>query len=114
MFYQSSSMLMLLTLVFALSFNPIVNTVEQNDEHASLSGVVFDAVEEIPVEGAEVTLNDHSATTDEEGMFSIGELEEGTHSLTVEHENYEAYETEVTLEEKEEKSIEIALQPVEE
>lgn len=113
MLYKSSSLLVLLTLVFAVAFNPAVNTIEKDDEHATLNGVVFDAWDETPVEGAEVLLNDYSATTDEEGTFLFEDLEAGTYMLSIEHEYYETFETEVTLEEEEDKSIEVVLEPIE-
>ncbi len=114
MIYKSSSILMLLAFVFAIAFNPVANTIEKDDEHAALYGVVFEAWGETPVEGAEVHLNDHSATTDDQGAFSFNELEAGTYTLTVDHENYETHESEVTLEEGQEKSVEIELEPIEE
>jgi len=52
-----------------------------------------------PIEGASVTLNTFSGTTDENGGVIFEDVPEGEYTLTVEKEGYEKYEEKVKIEE---------------
>lgn len=74
--------------------------VKPDDSSANtLVGSVFDASSYEGIAGAEVTVVDTeiSTTTDENGAFTIENLEEGTVTVKVETEGYAAAEKEVEI-----------------
>lgn len=98
-------------IAFATS-NPNVETAETAtyNTYASLTGVVIDANSGAIIPNATVTLNETSATTDENGAFTFEEVEAGSHTITVEAEGYETAEQALEVTE-EGANVEIALQP---
>lgn len=65
----------------------------------TLIGSVIDASTDEGIAGAEVSVadTDQFATTDEYGTFTIENLEEGTHTVTVDAEGYSSAEEEVEI-----------------
>ena len=112
MIYNASAILTSAALFVAIAFAPISEATAVNEDEFTLSGEVHDAESEAPVDMAQVSVaeTDFSAETDEQGVFSIEGLPNGDHTLTVEHDNYETYETEFTID-GEDEVISVSLEP---
>lgn len=114
-FLKKEYVLSAFMLIFGLAMvsnTAVAQTTEAETEAAAatISGEVIDEASQEAVVGAEVKVSaDNSATTDEEGKFSIEGLEAGAFTVTVEADGYESWSKEVTLEG--DKELEIALTP---
>lgn len=73
--------------------------IEEQSANYTLSGTVMDVVTEETLSGVEVTLQgeDKSATSNEEGQYSLADLEAGTYTILVEHEGYQEYSHSVEI-----------------
>jgi|AntRauTorckE6833_2_1112554.scaffolds.fasta_scaffold23527_1 uncharacterized membrane protein len=90
------------------------NSTEALFEEEAIAGVVLDASNNDPVEGAEVKLEraEQSAETNADGEFKIENLEPGLYTLVVEAEGYETWTKDIDLT-AQEAEIEIKLKPTE-
>lgn len=91
--------LVLITVLFSFAAFTIAPNSDVDVMEGTLSGYVWDATTETPLSGVEVRVDgqEATATSDEEGYFSFDHLEAGEHTVTVEHDMYETYETTVTI-----------------
>lgn len=113
-FIKKEYVLSAFMLIFGLAMvsnTAVAQTTEAETEAAAaISGKVIDNASQEAVAGVEVKVSaDQSATTDEEGKFSIDGLEPGTYTVTIEADGYESFSQEVMLEGN--KELEIALTP---
>ena len=97
-------------IAFATSTPDVETTETETVTFASLSGTVIDANSGAIIPNASITLGETSATTDENGTFTIENVEAGSHTLTVEADGYEPAEQSVEVAE-EGANVEVALQP---
>jgi len=61
---------------------------------ATMTGVITDSETDDVIEGAIITWGEHADTTDEDGIYSLIDLEAGTDTLLIEAEGYFDYEDE--------------------
>lgn len=107
------SLLTLLTFMLAASFQTIVGSSGELLDEATLLGIVTEADTDEPISDAEVQIAelDIQISSDVQGAFFIQNLEPGAYTLSVAHDDYEIYESEVTLNDGDDKVIEIILNP---
>lgn len=113
----SKVILMLATVALSMSMliastNVQPETLDNSKAITTLVGSVLDAETDEGIAGANVTVadSDSSATTDEYGTFTIENLEEGTHRVSVSAEGYSSAEKEVEITEEEGGSVEFLLE----
>lgn len=103
--------------MLAIGLSLTVSEAQVNQKDAALQhtlkGKVTDLISEEPLSGVSVTLKgtERSATSNEEGDYSISSLESGTYTVSVNHDGYEKYSKEVEIK-SEDVELNIKLQPL--
>ncbi len=94
----ASVMLFSIGLAFATS-TPDISAEIENEARTTITGIVSDANTGEAISGAEVAIPaaDVSATTNENGEFTLEGLDLGNYSLSVDAEGYSAAEVEVEV-----------------
>jgi hypothetical protein len=100
------------SIVLMAATSPPANGEFKEIDKPTLSGVVLDANQEEGIPGAEVKLEEtgEATTTDEYGIFTFMEVEEGSYTVVVEADGYEPASVEVDVNE-EGAAIEVVLEP---
>ncbi len=91
------SVLIALTVVFMIAGCSGSSDSGGSGSAVTLSGTVIDAASQSPVNSATVTMDSKTATTTEDGTYTLSNLSSGTFTLTVTASGYENYEASITL-----------------
>ena len=107
------SLKMLLIVLVAATLQLSLGNSEKQQDEASLLGIVTEADNDQPVNGATVHIADLDLrlSTDVQGTFFIPEIEPGTYTLSIEHDDYESHEKEITLDGGDEHTVEVVMKP---